>query len=897
MAYNAAMGISSVAWDAWLRQGGIVVTASDRACRALMAAYHRMRRVEGLSAWTTPPIHDWQSFVRTQWQERARDSRLLLSPIQERSLWMRVLAESGQTAAILPPSQRRLADLAMQGHSLLASYAPESLPREARRHWQQDAAAFSGWLTAFDELCRSEELLSMCRLPWSLLPLLEADPTPRAPLLLVGFDRILPVQRALFSAWGTWSEIALNPDDTAVRSYAAADKSRELQACATWCKHQLQARPEARLLVMTQEISQRRGEIERAFLSSFGDQSSPSFEFSLGVPLGSISIGRSAQCLLRWLSSAIEEQELDWLIASGTTSANASETAALLSAMRSLRQRGLARTQWTLSSFLTVAPQLPVPWKQRITSAQQLLLDSAQIPASPLDWAALVPRVLQTAGWPGANGLSSAEFQALRRWQQLVEQCGSLGFDGARVDWNTFLSELMVNLQETLFSPESTDAPILIAGPAEAAGLSADAIWFLGADEDAWPARGSLHPLLPAEVQRATEMPHASAQLDAMLAQSISNRLLGSAAEICFSYARKNDGLEARPSRLIEPIAGPPLLLPDELKPSEQQGPLTTQVLDAFRIPVPMDANNREIRGGSTVLTAQSQCPFRAFAVARLGAQRLELAEAGLTASLRGQLLHAVLHTIWAGPPQGIRTLSELQSLPDQPAFVASHVRQAMKKELPAAVRDQMPARYIELEEMRLARLISSWLAYESAREAFEVAATELDTTAHVGRLSLKLRLDRIDRLKDGTLLVVDYKTADVTQRSWDLPRPEDVQLPLYAGFALNEQDTLGGLVFAKVRAGDLCFTGRVGDAAATLFSNLKGTSSLVKYPLTAEQLLAWRKAIEQLADDFLAGRADVAPREYPQTCLRCGLQTICRISERELLDDDDSELAEAAHE
>jgi RecB family exonuclease len=171
-------------------------------------------------------------------------------------------------------------------------------------------------------------------------------------------------------------------------------------------------------------------------------------------------------------------------------------------------------------------------------------------------------------------------------------------------------------------------------------------------------------------------------------------------------------------------------------------------------------------------------------------------------------------------------------------------------------------------------------LDYESTRIGFEVAETEADRTIHLAGLTLDLRLDRIDRLIDGTLLVIDYKTGIVSVKSWELPRPDDVQLPLYAGFALDGE--LGGLVFAKVRAGDLAFAGHVGDPAATLFAGLKGNSTLAKNTLTAEQLIGWRERIEQLARDFLAGRVEVDPREAPKTCERCGLQTLCRIHEYE---------------
>jgi hypothetical protein len=49
--------------DAWLRDGGLVVTASDRAARALGAAFHRARRAEGLLAWPAPPPGRQLTFI------------------------------------------------------------------------------------------------------------------------------------------------------------------------------------------------------------------------------------------------------------------------------------------------------------------------------------------------------------------------------------------------------------------------------------------------------------------------------------------------------------------------------------------------------------------------------------------------------------------------------------------------------------------------------------------------------------------------------------------------------------------------------------------------------------------------------------------------------------------
>jgi ATP-dependent helicase/DNAse subunit B len=305
--------------------------------------------------------------------------------------------------------------------------------------------------------------------------------------------------------------------------------------------------------------------------------------------------------------------------------------------------------------------------------------------------------------------------------------------------------------------------------------------------------------------------------------------------------------------------------------------PLTVSFQDSSKLPFPAGG----APGGSSVLTAQSQCPFKAFAAARLGAQSWEPAEAGLTALERGSLLHEVLFSIWAGPPDGIRSHRELLALTDLPAFVESHVRRVSQTSMPSRARECMPPRYLELEETRLVDLVTEWLCFESTRLPFTVAETEKKSAASIAGLTLHLRLDRIDRLIDNSLLVIDYKSGYADPRSWDLPRPDDVQLPLYAGFALEgPPEQLGGLVFAKVRTGEMDFSGRVRDAKANLRGKISGNSNLVKKPLTTEQVTAWRACIEQLAVEFLSGRAVVDPRDYPNTCGHCRLYALCRIQE-----------------
>jgi probable DNA repair protein len=907
------MGSSAaVEIDAWLRQGGLVVTASERAGRALSGAYHRARQTEGLKAWTAPNVLDWNSFVHKAWTERSLDGRLLLNPTQEQAIWARIAGADGRLATLLEGPRYRLASLAMEAHELLCSYAPNFLRAGARSGWQNDAAAFSRWLDGFEEACRSGNLLSPTRLPLELLKLLESNSphlqqsqdvyfAPKAlqnrpPILLAGFDRILPIQRTVFDAWGLWQVSTLGESAAETRFHEAPDEQAELAACALWCRSMLTANPAARLLVITQDAATKRGQIERAFLRNArparAASNSPLFEFSLGIPLSEVALPRAAYLLLRWLSGPLAEHEIDWLLSTGVACAGPNESGALQAHMRAIRRRGLQQPNWTLQAFIHPYPSEPhtspllSEWAVRMTETQRQLTEFARRTQSPLDWAELVPRLLRSLHFAEGQPLSSAEFQATSRWQQALETAGSLGFDGRRIDWRDFLAVLSRTIEETLFVPESRDASIQIAGPAESAGLNSDAIWFLGATEAAWPAGGATHPLLPKAVQREARIPHATPQLDWDLANTITVRLLASARAVHFSYAGQIEGTETRPSRLITQLAASPQPLPTDLIPSPTPSALTISVEDFSQIPYPPGV----VSGGANVLTNQSQCPFKAFATARLAAQPWEPAQAGLTPSQRGNLLHEALHAVWAGAPHGIRNHRDLLGLSDVQSFVAGQVGRVFETELQANLRNRMPARYLDLEQQRLTRLVKAWLDYESARLPFEVIETEAARTVALSGLTFKLRLDRLDRLNDKSVLVVDYKSGDVSPKSWELPRPDDVQLPLYAGFALDEGQDLGGLVFAKLRPGDLAFTGCIGAPDATVFSGLQGSSSLAKNALTIERLLDWRDYIEQLAKDFVAGRAEVDPREAPKTCKRCGLQTLCRIQERQSVLEDDSE-------
>jgi ATP-dependent helicase/nuclease subunit B len=83
-----------------------------------------------------------------------------------------------------------------------------------------------------------------------------------------------------------------------------------------------------------------------------------------------------------------------------------------------------------------------------------------------------------------------------------------------------------------------------------------------------------------------------------------------------------------------------------------------------------------------------------------------------------------------------------------------------------------------------------AWLARHEAKEGAKFERAESEHEMQLGPVKLVGRIDRIDRLADGHLMVMDYKTEARSSSADRVKQPgEDTQLAFYA--ALLHDDTL----------------------------------------------------------------------------------------------------------
>jgi len=203
----------------------------------------------------------------------------------------------------------------------------------------------------------------------------------------------------------------------------------------------------------------------------------------------------------------------------------------------------------------------------------------------------------------------------------------------------------------------------------------------------------------------------------------------------------------------------------------------------------------------------------------------------------------------------------------------ADRLRILVREAVTQAVEDDRESPFHEqnsvAERERLESLILDWLQVErTRRQPFAVEITEQERSFEIEGLDLRLRVDRVDRVKNGRLVLIDYKSGKPMRNQLEGERPAEPQLLVYAA-ALGKD--VEGIFFGQLKPRDLRGVG---------FSREKHFLDR-----TADLRPDWesfmhdsRNNIERIARGFVEGVADVDP--IKGACDYCSMKPLCRVYE-----------------
>lgn len=878
----------------------VVLCASPRLAQHLQDAYSRWQSARGATIWPTATLRTPEAWLfdlgeRYRLQRRVQRAPLpeVLSDSESALVWRLVVSESQADQPLLREADA--AALAQEAWTLCQDYGIH-LPLSAA---SADVERFNQWAEAYRGRCERLQRRDAADHRRVLIDALAAGDlrTPKA-VVFAGYDSFPPwlqnLADALCAAGAQLFRLQPLRFSAQVNACSAGTAEQELRLAAQWVRDQALVRPDARIGVIVPDLRARRADVQRIFdqaLCASLDTLEPTagerpYNLSLGEPLVAIGLVQCALSLLRLCSGPIELAEAGALLCSpywddSSDSEEVRQSERLLRADldRVLREHG--HLQVDLPLLIRLARARPA-LQARL---QRLLQQRPRGTAEPAEWVERFAEWLAAAGWPGMRSLDSAEFQALEAWRSLLRELGGLGRVAGRIRASGALLQLEQLARQRVFQPQTPPVNIQVLGALEAEGLDFDALWVVGLDDEHWPARRPANPFIPHELQRRLQLPHASAAQELAWAERMTLRWREAAAEVVLSWAVREEDRVLAPSPLIQPEAQSVTFeeidaLAPQWRTLQARGRDVLQADDYAPVPdaaVP-------VPGGARVIGDQARCPFRAFATHRLGAQPLEQPGYGPNHFDRGLVVHRVLERLW----RALHNQAALRALDE--AALGQRITDAVETELDRLA-DESPHRLTPglrpLEANRLHALVSEWMAQERARPDFTVEQVEGSAPEapggeqHVvrfGGLLLRLRPDRIDRLEDGSRLVIDYKTGARRPAPWRDGRPDEPQLLLYA---LTQPD-VAGLAYARLRAGGVGFDGLA--ANGNVAPGIKDYAAVRETKTAAnwDGLMGrWRGELETVAGELRRGLASVTPKHPRQSCRDCHLHAVCRIREQ----------------
>ncbi|QPJ63538.1 MAG: hypothetical protein G3M70_17315 [Candidatus Nitronauta litoralis] len=885
-----------------LPENHLVLTVNNRLKRHLELQDADARKNNGQTIWLTAPIFSIQSWLNEIYQANWPD-RWILSSLQSQTIWETLLEADREFVALDPLTLKGAAKDAAKAYAFLHQY--EIPATERNFSGTEETQSFFRWKNAFEGVLQQQGAIDQSQVMGRVIQLIVSGKiTLPDQIILAGFDEIIPATKSLILALEKDDhkvsyfpeEISNhsptdfpNSENASVRRFS--DLKTEIIQCARWIRSQY--KEGRRIGVVATRLDEVKVPLERELMAELAPNSifpweevKLPFNVSLGQPLikesmfppaltilSSASIPAPFPRLLQTLKSPYLVPEVDdenVVEDLETRLINKKLQEVTLANLRNLTLPAAGKTQKDSLQYKSIK-RLLAKW---IEFQQNKKYQSRKLPS---EWARVFVKVLAGIGWPAKfRKLSSREIQAYLEWESRLDELATLDpilGHISRTEAATYLINMVANPARPFQEQSTEDSPVQLMGLLESSGQTFDSLWVIGCEADILPEPLRPNPFLPARLQKKLELPYASPERQFRFAKTLISRLVKSSPHVVFSYSLVKNQEPKRPSPLlsglheIEMISEETHRLKDQIKVTPLESISDTPEIQAS------SAFLENFQGGYGILKNQVECPFRAFSIYRLLADRYLIAETDFDLMERGNIIHLALELVW----KEIKTRSKLEQLFNSGSLsnlVGNVIKKILVKDDYIRILKDQP-HFKEMEFQRVTDLVLGWLEFELNREDFQVSALEKKNKFNFEGLRFSYRADRIDAFPDGRQLLIDYKSGKVTPGNWFKEPVRDPQLPLYA-IHLNPD----GIAFGQVKKGDFNI-----HTAASEFIPSQGLKALsikkqTKCENWEELCERWHTQLKIIVLDFKSGRTDISPIDDEGTCRNCQHASLCRVEE-----------------
>ena len=329
--------------------------------------------------------------------------------------------------------------------------------------------------------------------------------------MLAGFRRLTPAEESLFAALSaggrTIERLGPTSEPGACFRHRALDPESERQTMIAWLRDRLALAPDGIHAVIVPDLDANRGALERALAAALQPElelpgagsDERVFDLAGGHPLAVQRVVDAALAAIACAAGAVDWATASGLLLSSHIAGAASERDARIATDLSLREaQGSVRVHGPRLADRALRAGA-AQFASSFAAAAAALAGSRRRGAGA--WAEAFGACLAAWGWPGEAPLGSREFQAARRFRELLRELASL----RQLRADSSAAEAMAELRRLAaapFQPESGEPAVFVLDAHEDPGVHLDSLWVAGLTATAWPRAVSVDPLLPIEIQR-----------------------------------------------------------------------------------------------------------------------------------------------------------------------------------------------------------------------------------------------------------------------------------------------------------------------------------------------------------------------------------------------------------